>query len=99
VPKTKTSNTKSGRRKAAKKSERSWGAKKWTSTLCLTNPKILEHIIINMMTVAADITLFCGETRKFFPFWNNLNIAIKPKQKIKRQFLGDHNQDPKVIEF
>jgi len=52
-----------------------------------------------MMTVAADITLFCGETRKFFPFWNNLNIAIKPKQKIKRQFLGDHNQDPKVIEF
>ena len=57
VPNTNTSKIKSGSLKAAKKSAKSSGRKKWARTRCLTNPKILEATTINIITPAADITL------------------------------------------
>jgi hypothetical protein len=57
VPYTKTSKTKSGSLKAAKKSDKSFGSKKAASVRCLTNPNTLEAITINMIIVAAEITL------------------------------------------
>jgi len=56
VPKTSTSNIRSGRRNAAKKRERSSGVKKCAKVLCLTRPKTLDAIIMTIMIVAADRT-------------------------------------------
>lgn len=67
VPKTRTSNTKSGSRKAAKKSESSEAGKKCAKVLCLMSPKTLEATIISIIIVAADNTEDCGFVKKLLP--------------------------------